>query len=220
MTATQDHTIENSFIIGNVPAPLEWLTLLERGLKFIPTPNTWNHHIWTDEVGIIHKSTQNTGTNTTTIHTGDSESQTSETRRRISLDTYRDRSTHNVEITYSRHSTRVVVQNATGDWRNSIRDLHALMKHKIPSQDPVDINLRLDPYQSSTATSFDTESSEMAGTGYGTIHASDNSARTQTDYPADEHPQYEEYKWTWVAEPHRRCAPRRRKEQFYSFFCW
>ena len=99
MTATQDHTIENSFIIGNAPAPLEWLTLLERGLKF-----------------------------------------------------------------------------------------------KIPSQDPVDINLRLDPYQSSTATRFDTESSEMAGTGYGTIHASDNSARTQTDYPADEHPQYEEYK--------------------------
>ena len=141
-----------------------------------------------------HKSTQNTGTNTTTIHTGDSESQTSETRRRISLDTYRDCSTHNVEITYSRLSTRVVVQNATGDWRNSIRDLHALMEHKIPSQDPVDINLRLDPYQSSTATSFDTESSEMAGTGYGTIHASDNSARTQTDYPADEHPQYEEYK--------------------------
>ena len=141
-----------------------------------------------------HKSTQNTGTSTTTIHTGDSESQTSETRRRISLDTYRDRSTHNVEITYSRHSTRVVVQNATADWRNSIRDLHALMEHKIPSQDPVDINLRLDPYQSSTATSFDTESSEMAGTGYGTIHAGDNSARTQTDYPADEHPQYEEYK--------------------------
>ena len=99
-----------------------------------------------------------------------------------------------MEITYSRLSTRVVVQNATGDWRNSIRDLHALMEHKIPSQDPVDNNLRLDPYQSSTATSFDTESSEMAGTGYGTIHASDNSARTQTDYPADEHPQYEEYK--------------------------
>ena len=53
MTATQDHTIENSLIIGNAPAPLEWLTLLERGLKFIPTPNTWNHHIWTDEVDII-----------------------------------------------------------------------------------------------------------------------------------------------------------------------
>ena len=137
------------------------------------------------------KATQNTGTNTNIIHTGDSESQTSETRRRISLDTYWDRSTHNVEITYSRHSTRVVVQNATGDWRNSIRDLHALMEHKIPSQDPVDINLRLDPYQSSTATSFDTESSEMAGTGYGTIHASDNSARIQTDYPSEEHPPYQ-----------------------------
>ena len=180
MTATQDHTIENSFIIGNAPAPLEWLTLLERGLKFIPTPNTWNHHIWTDEVDII--------VNKIAIQLSRS------LRRRISLDTYRDRSTHNVEITYSRHSTRVVVQNATGDWRNSIRDLHALMEHKIPSQDPVDINLRLDPYQSSMATSFNTESSEMAGTGYGTIHASDNSARTQTDYPADEHPQYEGYK--------------------------
>ena len=137
------------------------------------------------------KATQNTGTNTNIIHTGDSESQRSETRRRISLDTYRDRSTHNVEITYSRHSTRVVVQNATGDWRNSIRDLHALMEHKIPNQDPVDINLRLDPYQSSTATSFDTESSEMAGMGYGTIHAGDNSARKQTGYPAEEHPPYE-----------------------------
>ena len=191
MTATQDHTIENSFIIGNAPAPLEWLTLMERGLKFIPTPNTWNHHIWTDEVDII---VNKIATQLWFKDKTKSESQTSETRRRISLDTYRDRSTHNVEITYSRHSTRVVVQNATGDWRNSIRDLHALMEHKIPSQDPVDINLRLDPYQSSTATSFDTESSEMAGTGYGTIHASDNSARTQTDYPADEHPQYEEYK--------------------------
>ena len=51
--AAQDHTIENSFIIGNASAPLEWLTLLERGLKLIPTPNTWNHHIWTDEVDII-----------------------------------------------------------------------------------------------------------------------------------------------------------------------
>ena len=53
MMAAQDHTIENSFIIGNASAPLEWLTLLEKGLKFIPTPNTWNHHIWTDEVDII-----------------------------------------------------------------------------------------------------------------------------------------------------------------------
>ena len=72
MTATQDHTIENSFIIGNAPAPLEWLTLLERGLKFIPTPNTWNHHIWTDEVDIIVNkiATQLWFNLFTTIHDG------------------------------------------------------------------------------------------------------------------------------------------------------
>ena len=45
--------IENSFIIGESKAPDTWLQLLERGLKFIPTPNAWDHHIWTSEVDTI-----------------------------------------------------------------------------------------------------------------------------------------------------------------------
>ena len=45
--------IENLFIIGESKAPDTWLQLLERGLKFIPTPNAWDHHIWTSEVDTI-----------------------------------------------------------------------------------------------------------------------------------------------------------------------
>ena len=45
--ATQRGTIESSFTIGETQAPATWLQLLERGLKFIPTPNAWNHHVWT-----------------------------------------------------------------------------------------------------------------------------------------------------------------------------
>ena len=45
--------IENSFIIGESKAPDTWLQLLERGLNFIPTPNAWDHHIWTSEVDTI-----------------------------------------------------------------------------------------------------------------------------------------------------------------------
>ena len=49
----QRGNIENSFIIGKSTAPDTWLQLLERGLKFIPTPNAWDHHIWTSEVDTI-----------------------------------------------------------------------------------------------------------------------------------------------------------------------
>ena len=50
---SQGGRIENSFIIGNSKAPDTWLKLLERGLKFIPTPNAWDHHKWTSEVDTI-----------------------------------------------------------------------------------------------------------------------------------------------------------------------
>ena len=43
------------------------------------------------------------------------------------------------------------------------------MAEHIPSRDPVDINLRLDPYQTSTLTSFDAGHVGMPGTGYGTL---------------------------------------------------
>ena len=51
--ATQKGTIENSFTIGETEAPASWLQLLERGLKFIPTPNAWSNHVWTSEVDTI-----------------------------------------------------------------------------------------------------------------------------------------------------------------------
>ena len=49
----QRGNIKNSFIIGESTAPDTRLQLLERGLKFIPTPNAWDHHIWTSEVDTI-----------------------------------------------------------------------------------------------------------------------------------------------------------------------
>ena len=104
------------------------------------------------------------------LATSNVETQTTAEKRRINIEQYRDRSTHNVEITYSRDSTKVVVQNATGEWRTTIRDLNTLMADQIPNRNPVDINLRLDPYQTSTSTSFDNETVGMPGTGYGTIN--------------------------------------------------
>ena len=99
------------------------------------------------------------------------------TSRRSSIGTgtdphdYRERNTHSVDITYSRDSTKVVLHNATGEWRTTIRDRNALMADHIPSRDPVDINLRLDPYQTSTSTSFAAGHVGMPGrpTGYGTL---------------------------------------------------
>ena len=88
--------------------------------------------------------------------TSDAETQTAKEKKKLSLDEYREKTTHSVENTYSRDSTKVVLRNATGEWRTTIRDLNKLMAEHIPSKDPVDINLRLDPYQTSTSTSFDT----------------------------------------------------------------
>ena len=66
-------------------------------------------------------------------------------------------------------TTKVELQNATGEWRTTIRDLNTLMANQIPSRNSVDINLRFDPYQTSTSTSFDNGTVGMPGTGYRTI---------------------------------------------------
>ena len=44
------------------------------------------------------------------------------------------------------------------------------MVDQIPSRNPVDINLRLDPYKTSTSTSFDNGTAGMPGTGYRTLN--------------------------------------------------
>ena len=103
------------------------------------------------------KRSASIGMATDPLATSNVETQTTAEKRRINIEQYRDRSTHNVEITYSRDSTKVVVQNATGEWRTTRRDLNTLMADQIPNRNPVDINLRLDPYQTSTSTSFDND---------------------------------------------------------------
>ena len=110
------------------------------------------------------------GMTTDPLQTASVETQTTAEKKRITMEQYRDRSTHNVEITYSRDSTKVVLQNATGECRTTIRDLNTLMADQIPSRNPVDINRRLDPYQTSTPTCFDNGTAGMPGTGYGTLN--------------------------------------------------
>ena len=109
------------------------------------------------------------GTGTDPHVTSDAITQTATEKKKITLDEYKEKTTHSVEITYARDSTKVVLRNATGEWRTTIRDLNKLMADHIPSRDPVDINLRLDPYQTSTSTSFDTGHVGMPGAGYGTL---------------------------------------------------
>ena len=101
--------------------------------------------------------------------TSDAETQTAKEKKKLSLDEYREKTTHSVEITYSRDSTKVVLRNATGEWKTTIRDLNKLMAEHILSKDPVDINLRLDPYQTSKSTSFDKGHVGMPGAGYGSL---------------------------------------------------
>ena len=104
------------------------------------------------------------------LQTASVETQTTAKKKRITMEQYRDRSTHNVEITYSRDSTKVVLQNATGEWRMTIRYLNTLMADQIPSRNPVDIYLRFDSYQTSTSTSFDNGTVGMPGTVYRTLN--------------------------------------------------
>ena len=56
------------------------------------------------------------GTGTDPHVASDAETRTSREKKKLSLEEYREKTTHSVEITYSRDSTKVVLQNATGEW--------------------------------------------------------------------------------------------------------
>ena len=72
------------------------------------------------------------GTGTDPHVTSDAETQTAKEKKKLSLDEYREKTTHSVENTYSRDSTKVILRNATGEWRTTIRDLNKLMAEHIP----------------------------------------------------------------------------------------
>ena len=165
----------------------------QRQLPVQPTTNetTSTHHTRGDRNSHSRETTtsrrSSIGTGTDPHETSDAETQTWRDKKKIPLDDYRETSTHSVEITYSRDSTKVVLHNATGVWRTTIKDLNTLMADHIPSRDPVDINLRLAPYQTSTSTSFDAWHVGMPGTGYGTLDtAPDQPMHVSPPEPAEE----------------------------------
>ena len=67
----------------------------------------------------------------------------------------------------------MVLQNVTGEWHTTIKDLNKLMADQIPSKDPVDINFRLDPYQTAMM-STSIEQLGMSGAGYGPLGVINN----------------------------------------------